>query len=61
MQTFLPAEALSDEERTTEVAEIHAAGVIRLLKSQKESDVPLDYLPAGSVHHDRYHNGEDER
>jgi len=61
MQTFLPAEALSDEERTAEVAEILAAGVIRLLKSQKDSDVPLDFLPTGSVHHDRYHNGEKQR
>ena len=45
----------------TEAAELLAAGVIRLLKSQKDSDVSLDFLPTGSVHHDRYHNGEKQR
>jgi len=58
MQTFLPAQELSNEERMTEAAELLAAGVIRLLKSQKDSDFPLDFPPTGSVHHDRYHNGE---
>jgi hypothetical protein len=58
MQTFLSAETLSDEERTAEAAEILAAGVIRLRNSQKDSDFPQDFLPSGSVHEDRYHNGE---
>ncbi len=61
MQTFLPAQELSNEERMTEAAELLAAGVIRLLKPQKDSDFPLDFLPTGSVHHDRYHNGEKQR
>ncbi len=61
MQTFLPTQDLTDEERISEAAEILAAGVIRLRNARKESEVPLDFLPAGSVHHDRYHNGEDER
>ncbi len=58
MPTFLPAEVLSDEERTVEAAEILATGLIRLRNAQKESDFPLDFLPTGSVHHDRYHDGE---
>ena len=58
MQTFLPAETLSDEERTAEAAEILATGVIRLWNAQKESHSPLDFPPTGSVHHDCYHNGE---
>ncbi len=61
MQTFLPEQALSDEERITEAAEILAIGVIRLRKSQKDSDVPLDFPPTGSVHYDRYQHGEDKR
>ncbi len=61
MQTFLPAEMLTDEERTAEAAEILATGLIRLRNVRKESDFPLDFSPAGSVHHDRYHNGEKQR
>ena len=61
MQTYLPAETLSDEERTAEAAEILATGLIRLRNERKESDFPLDFSPAGSVHHDRYHNGEKQR
>ncbi|BCO30077.1 hypothetical protein TspCOW1_01800 [Thiohalobacter sp. COW1] len=61
MQTLLPADMLSDEERTAEAAEILAAGLIRLRNAQQDSDFPLDFLPTGSVHHDRYHNGEEQR
>ncbi len=61
MQKFHPTETLSDEERTAEVAEILATGVLRLRNAQKESDFPLDFPPTGSVHHDRYHNGEKQR
>ena len=61
MQTFLPAEMLTDEERTAEASEILATGVIRLLRSQNDSNFPLDFSPTGSVHCDRYHKGEKER
>ncbi len=61
MQTFLPAETLSDEERKAEAAEILATGLIRLRSVGKDSDFPLDFSPAGSVHHERYHTGEKER
>ena len=44
-----------------EAAEILATGVLRLRNAQKESDFPLDFPPTGSVHHDRYHNGEKQR
>ena len=37
MQTFLPAETLSDEERTAEAAEILATGVIRLRQTRGDS------------------------
>lgn len=50
MQTFLPVETLTDEERTTEAAGILATGLIRLRSAPKESDFSLDFLPAGSVH-----------
>jgi hypothetical protein len=58
MQTFLSAETLSDEESSAKAAEILATGVIRFRNAQKDSDFPLDFLPSGSVHEDRYHNGE---
>ncbi len=61
MQTYLPVETLSDEERTTEAAEILATGLIRLQNVRKDSDFPLDFSPAGSVHQERYHNGENAR
>jgi hypothetical protein len=61
MQTSLPAEALSDEERIAEVAEILAVGLVRLRNAQQDNDFSLDFLPARSVHHDRYHNGEKQR
>ena len=61
MQTYLPAETLTDDERTAEASEILATGLIRLRSVGKDSDFPLDFSPAGSVHHDRYHNGEKER
>lgn len=58
MQTFIPAQQLSDEERITEASEILATAIIRLRKSPSDSDSPLDLLPTGSVHHDRNNNGE---
>ncbi len=61
MQIYLPAETLSDEERTAEAAEILATGLIRLRNAKKESDFSLDFSPAGSVHHERYHDGEKQR
>jgi hypothetical protein len=61
MQTILPVESLSDAERTAEAAEILATGLIRLRNVQIESEFPLDFLPTGSVHHDRYPNGENPR
>ena len=61
MQTYLPAETLSDDERKAEAAEILATALLRLRNVRKESDFPLDFSPAGSVHHDRYHNGEKQR
>ena len=61
MQTYLPAKTLSDEERTAEAAEILATALIRLRNTHKDSDFPLDFSPTGSVHHDRYHNGEKQR
>jgi len=57
MQTSLPAEILSDEARMAEAAEILAVGLIRLRNPRQD----MDFLPAGSVHHDRYHNGEKQR
>jgi hypothetical protein len=32
-------------------------GLIRLRNAPKDSDFPLDFLPSGSVHNDRYHDG----
>lgn len=58
MQTFIPAQQLSDEERITEASEILANAIIRLRNSPSDSDSPLDLSPTGSVHHDRYNNGE---
>lgn len=58
MQTIIPVESLSDAVHTTEAAEILATGLIRLRKAQQDSNFPLDFLPTGSVHHDRYPNGE---
>ncbi len=61
MQTYLPAETLSDEERKTEAAEILATCLIRLRNERKDSDFPLDFSPTGSVHHERYRDGEKQR
>ena len=61
MQIYLPAETLSDEERKAEAAEILATGLLRLRNERKDSDFSLDFSPSGSVHHDRYHNGEKQR
>ena len=58
MQTFIPAQQLSDEERITEASEILASAIIRLKKSPSDSDFPLDLSPTGSVHHDHYNDGE---
>ncbi|MGD9171413.1 MAG: hypothetical protein PVI97_15360 [Candidatus Thiodiazotropha sp.] len=58
MQTFLSAETLSDEERSAEAAEILTTGVIRLRNSRQDSIFPLDFSPSGSVHDDRYQDGE---
>jgi hypothetical protein len=58
MQTFIPAQQLSDEERIAEASEILATAIIRLKKSPSDSNSPLDLSPTGSVHHDRYNNGE---
>ena len=58
MQTFIPAQQLSDEERITEASEILASAIIRLRNSPSDSDSQLDLSPTGSVHHDRYNNGE---
>lgn len=61
MQTFIPAQELSDEERIAEASEILATAIIRLRESPSDSDFPLDLSPTGSVHHDRYNNGENKR
>ena len=61
MQTFIPAQALSDKERLAEASEILATAIVRLKLSPKESDFPLDLSPTRSVHRDRYHNGENQR
>lgn len=58
MQTFIPAQQLSNEERIIEASEILASAIIRLKKSPSDSDFPLDLSPTGSVHHDRYNDGE---
>ena len=47
--------ALTDEQRLGEVAEMLAAGLMRLREHQKQSksassgELPLDFTPAGSV------------
>jgi len=61
MQTFMPAQALSNQERVAEAAEILATAIIRLKRSPKENDFPLDLSPTRSVHRDRYHNGGNQR
>ena len=61
MQTFIPAQQLSDEDRITEASEILATAIIRLKSSPEDSNFPLDLSPTGSVHHDRYNNGENQR
>lgn len=58
MQTFISTQQLSDEERLAEASEILATAIIRLRQSPSDSDSPLDLSPTGSVHHDRYNNGE---
>lgn len=61
MQTFIPTQQLSDEERLDEASEILATAIIRLRQSPSDSNFPLDLSPTGSVHHDRYNNGENKR